>query len=434
MWSPPSARGNDMIRRLFALVIVIALLVAAAVWLADRPGQVVVHWLGWKVSGPVPVLIAALVALLAVGALLLKLVRAVVTFPGRVLEARRRRRTNQGYRALSDGLAAVAAGDPRQARRLARRADKLLEDRSLTGLLTAQAAQLSGDEPEAERRFHQMVERPETAFLGLKGLLTLAIKRGDNAAALDYARRAWALSGPTDGIAATLFDLQARAGQWAEAEATLIEAKKRGALSGGDLARFRALALLERSRVEAEPLAAMKLAMAAHKADPGMVPATVRAAELLHRLAKHRKAAAIISTTWRIAPHPALVDALYALAPAETPLQKVKRVEKLVRANPTAPDGHVALAEAALAAKLWGQARTHLEQALDQRPSQGLYVLLARLEREERKDEAAAQAWLAKSVTAPAEPAWTCAACGKATDHWAVTCPSCGQVDSLEWR
>ncbi len=434
MWWPPSARGNDMIRRLLLLVLVIALVVAAAVWLAERPGEVVIRWMGWRVDTTVPVLVLALLTVLGAAAFLLQALRGLIAFPRRVLDARRRRRTAQGYRALSDGLAAVAAGDPRQARRLARRADKLLEDRSLTGLLTAQAAQLSGDEPEAERRLHQMVERPETAFLGLKGLLTQAIKRGDDGAALDYARRAWALNGPTDGIAATLFDLQARAGQWAEAEATLDEARKRGALTGGDLARFRALALLERSRGETDTLPAMKLALAAHKADPGLVAAAVRAAELLHRLAKPRKAIAIITATWRISPHPDLVDALIALAPAETPLMRVKRIEKLVRANPAAPDGHIALAEAALAAKLWGQARTHLEQALDQRPTQGLYGLLARLEREEKQDEAAAQDWLAKAVGAPAEPAWTCTACGKATGHWAVTCPNCGRVDSLEWR
>lgn len=423
-----------MVRRLALFVVVTALLVAAAVWLADRPGQVVVHWLGYRITGPVPLLIAALVALLAVGALLIKLVRAIVGAPRRWLAARRERRTRQGYRALSDGLAAVAAGDRKGAKRLARQADKLLADRSLTGLLTAQAATLSGDEAEAERRLTAMVERPETALLGLKGLLDLALKRGDHAAALDYARRAWALGGPAAGLAGTLFDLQARAGQWSEAEATVAEAKKRGALSAGTLARFRALVLLERARADSVPVQALRTALDAHKADPGLGAAAVLAATLLHRAGKPRKAAATILDTWRIAPHPDLVEAWLALAPAETPTQRLKRLDKLVKANPDAPDGHIALAEAALAAKLWGVARTHLERALEQRPSGGLYVLFARLEREERGDERAATGWMAKSATAPAEPAWHCATCAKPTDRWSSTCPQCGAVDSLEWK
>ncbi|MGE5517743.1 MAG: heme biosynthesis protein HemY [Bacteroidota bacterium] len=423
-----------MVRRLALFVIVTALLVAAAVWLADRPGQAVIHWLGWKITAPVPVVIAALVALLAAGALLLKLVRGIVGAPGHWLAARRARRTRDGYRALSDGLAAVAAGDRKGAKRLARRADKLLADHSLTGLLTAQAATLSGDESEAERRLGAMVERPETAFLGLKGLLDLALKRHDHATALDYARRAWALGGPAAGLAATLFDLQARAGQWSEAEATLAEAKKRGALSGGTLARFRALVLLERARAEAVPAQALRTALDAHKADPGLAAAAVQAAALLHRADKPRKAAATLLDTWRIAPHPDLVEAWLALAPAETPLQRTKRLDKLVKTNPDAPDGHIALAEAALAAKLWGLARTHLEQALEQRPSDGVFVLFARLEREERGDERAATAWMAKSATAPTAPAWICATCAKPTDRWSSTCPHCGAVDSLEWK
>lgn len=423
-----------MIRRLFLFVAVTALLVAAAVWLADHPGQAVIHWLGWKITAPVPLVIAALLAVLGLGALALRLLRAVLGAPGRWLRARRDRRTRDGYRALSDGLAAVAAGDRKGAKRLARRADKLLSDSSLTGLLTAQAATLSGDDAEAERRLGAMVERPETAFLGLKGLMDQALRRHDHAAALDYARRAWALGGPALGLAATLFDLQARAGQWGEAEATLAEAKKRGALSGGTLARFRALALLERARTGDVPAQALRDALDAHKADPGLAAAAVQAATLLHRADKARKAASVILTTWRIAAHPDLVEAWLALAPAETPLQRLKRLDKLVKTNPDSPDGHIVLAETALAAKLWGVARTHLDRAAELRPSAGLYVLYARLEREERGDERAAAQWMAKSAAAPAEPAWTCGTCAKPTDRWATLCPHCGAVDSLEWK
>lgn len=423
-----------MIRRLIIFVAVTALLVAAAVWLADRPGQVVIHWLGWKVTAPVPLLIAALVAALALGSVALRLARMVLGAPGRFMAARRAKRTQAGYRALSDGLAAVAVGDKRQARKLAKRADRLLEDRALTGLLTAQAAELSGDEDEANRRFLLMTERGETAFLGLKGLLTQALKHGDHDAALDYARRAWALGTGANAIAATLFDLQARAGQWSEAEATLAEAKRRSALSDGGYRHLHALALLERARTETVPADALALALKAHQSDIGLVPAAHHAALLLHRLDKPRKALQVILTTWKVAPHPLLVEASLALAPAETPLQRVKRVERLVKANPDSPDGHIALGEAALAAKLWGLARTHLETALKQRPSGGVLMLLAKLEREERNDEAAAQGWMAQIPTAPAEPQWICHACGKSTDDWKPACPHCGAIDCLDWR
>ncbi|MGE4280830.1 MAG: heme biosynthesis protein HemY, partial [Magnetospirillum sp.] len=365
-----------------------------------------------------------------------RLLTTEVGAPGRFLTRRREARRQRGYAALSDGLAAVAVGDRKRAGKLAKQADKLLADPALTGLLTAQAAELSGDDGEAEKRLTSMVERPQTALLGLKGLLTLAKRRGDTEAALDYARRAWALGAPAADLATDLFDLQARAGQWVEAEATLDEARKRRALAAEDIRHRQALTQYERSlqaERDSDPASALALAQKAHQSDLTLVEAAARVSRLLHRAGKDRKAAAALTNTWQVAPHPLLVEAWLALAPAETPLQRVKRLEKLVKANPDAADGHMALAEAALAAKLWGAARNHLETAAVQRPSAAIYILLARLEREERQDEAAAQMWMSKVAQAPAEPAWHCHSCGKPADLWASTCPSCGAPDSLWW-
>jgi len=425
-----------MARRLILFAVLVAALVALAVWFADRPGSVTVHWQGWRVDTSVPVLLVTMACFMAAVAFVWRVLATVAGAPGRFLSRRREARRQQGYAALSDGLAAVAVGDRRRAGKLARQADKLLADPALTGLLTAQAAELSGNEAEAEKRLSGMVERPQTALLGLKGLLTLAKRRGDNAAALDYARRAWALGSPASDLAADLFDLQARSGQWIEAEATLEEARKRRALPAEDIRRRQALTQYERSlqaERDGDPASALSLAMKAHQSDLTLVAAAARASRLLHRAGKERKAAAVLTSTWQVAAHPALADAWLALAPAETPLQRVKRLEKLVKANPDATDGHMALAEAALAAKLWGEARNHLELAARQRPSAAIFILLARLEREERQNESAAQAWMSKVATAPAEPAWHCASCGKPADLWGSTCPSCGTPDSLWW-
>jgi HemY protein len=419
--------------RLILFILATAALVFASVWLADRPGEVTIRWQGWRVDTSVPVLLLAILVLVFALDALRRLLRAILSSPRRFLRARRDKRRVEGYRALSDGLAAVASGDRRQAKKLARRADKLLEDRSLTGLLTARAAELSGDDIEARRRFDDMLARPETAFLGLKGLLALALKEGDRAAALDYARRAWAVKPGSGELAETLYDLLAAAGQWGEAETMLAEAKRAGSLSGAALLHRQALALLERARAATDAKEALDLAVKAHRADPVLVPATVEAARRLAAAGKLRKAQAAIETTWEAAPHPDLAETWAGLEGGD-PLQRVKRLEKLVKTTPDAAEGHLALARSALDAKLWGIARSHLERAESLSPSVAVYDLLARLERGERKDEAAAKDWEAKGSTAPADAAWVCRACGKAAPAWSPTCPACGSVDALEWR
>ncbi|WP_242442651.1 heme biosynthesis HemY N-terminal domain-containing protein [Magnetospirillum sp. 15-1] len=68
-------------RRLLAFLILTGVVVAGAVWLADRPGEVTIHWLGWRVDTTVPVLLAALVLLLVALSVLNRLVRTVFGAP-----------------------------------------------------------------------------------------------------------------------------------------------------------------------------------------------------------------------------------------------------------------------------------------------------------------------------------------------------------------
>src|SRR6202023_2470432 len=94
-------------------IFIVAVVVAAAVFLADRPGRVDVIWQGWQIETSVGVLVAAAVlAALAVW-LLVSAIGLVISGPRRILRSRRERRRRAGYRALAQGMVAVAAGDAR---------------------------------------------------------------------------------------------------------------------------------------------------------------------------------------------------------------------------------------------------------------------------------------------------------------------------------
>ena len=164
-----------MIRALWFLLKV-AVVIAIAIWLADRPGTVSVHWLGYAVEAPFWVALLVTLAALGIAALGYRLLRGLIRTPQRIRRHSRARRRERGYRALTQGMVAIAAGDAPTARKMARKADGLLNEPPLTMLLSAQAAQLQGDERAAKQYFEAMLERPETAFLGMRGLLTQAIK------------------------------------------------------------------------------------------------------------------------------------------------------------------------------------------------------------------------------------------------------------------
>lgn len=420
--------------RTILFLVTVGLLIAAAVWLADRPGEVVVHWQGWRVDTNVPILVLGLLAVLFVFSAVFRLLVWIFSAPRRVVRARREKRQRKGYLALIDGLSAVAAGDPHQARKKAKTADSLLKDPPLTMLLSAQAAQLTGDAEAAKTHFTAMLDRPETAFLGLRGLLTQALKEGDQAAALDYARRAHALNAEAPWLTATLFDLQARAGLWREAQETLAEAERKGVFGADEARRKKAVVLYERAaQAEAagERKDAARLLRDAGKADPSFAAAAARLAGLLDAEGKTKKAAGVIEDAWRFNPSPDLAKAYMALFAGEAPLQRVRQAEKLAATHAAHPESHLVVAEAALEAELWGQARNHLLTVAERRPTARVYRMLATVEEREGGDAEAVRGWLAKAAEAKPEPVWLCRQCGTPAAAWSTACPACQGIDTI---
>src|SRR3954465_1860917 len=96
--------------RLVLYILGVAVLVAAAVWLANDPGAVHLAWHGWRVDTSVGVLVAALVLLVVVIVLLIRLAGSLGAAMRALAAKRRERRLNRGLMSLGDGFAAVMAG------------------------------------------------------------------------------------------------------------------------------------------------------------------------------------------------------------------------------------------------------------------------------------------------------------------------------------
>jgi HemY protein len=146
-----------------------------------------------------------------------------------------------------------------------------------------------------------------------------------------------------------------------------------------------------------------------------------------------RAATRAIERAWRTHPHPQLARILLRMAPA--PLEGFRQTERLCRGYENVVESRIALAEAALAADVWGEARRHLMACVNDRTAtQSVYKMLARLERRERRDESAAAAWLTKASEAAPDPVWLCRVCGGAHENWTPLCKPCGSFDSMEWQ
>jgi HemY protein len=415
----------------------LGVLVALAVWLAEQPGTVAIDWLGYRVETTVGLLILAVALVTVVLGLVYRFYRGLRRAPaeiGRSLGGSRRKR---GYKALTNGMVAVAAGDAREAARWSKKANHLLDEPPLTRLLAAQTAQLNGDDQAARKYFTEMLESGETRFLALRGLVMQALHDGDEETARRYLREAQALRPQTPWVVTHLFEMSEKAGDLDTAETTLREAERHKLLPRPEAQRKRAVVLLERA-MEADKAqrrdAALSDAREANKLAPGLIPATVLLARLHIDADQPRRAARLLERAWTENPHPDIAAAFMALNDKETAIDRMKRLDRLVSGNAGHPESRLAMARAALNAQLWGEARRHLAPLTGDTPEQRACRLMAEIEERENGDRAAAVSWLHRAEKAEPAATWVCGGCGAVATDWSAHCGACNAFDSVEWR
>jgi HemY protein len=431
-----------MIRVLIYLVIV-AVLAFGAVWLAERPGDVVITWQGERVETSVMVLMAAAAAVAVAAVLLWSIARAIVGSPDAVSRFLRNRRGVRAYQAVSNGLIAVGSGDARAARKFTADARRIAPNEPLTLLLSAQTAQLAGNRDAAAATFQQMAERDDTKVLGLHGLFVEARRRNDPAAALFYAEEAAKEAAVPPWAGQAVLEFRCIAGDWSAALVRLERNMKSGLIDKTAYRRQRAV-LLTAQALAAEdgtspPVAgqpdagrdrAREFALEAVKLAPDLVPAAALAGRLLGASGEKRKATRIIEAAWRANPHPDLADAFAHLQPGDSARERLARVESLAGKATGDAEAAIAVARAALDAKEFAIARAALVPLVEM-PTRRVAALMAALELQEG-DEGRGREWMARTLNARRDPAWT--ADGFVSDHWLPVSPVTGRLDAFEWR
>ena len=418
--------------RVALFLVLIVVLALVAVWLADRPGDVVITWQGWRLETSVMVATVAVAALMCFAIFLWSLWRLLTRAPARATTALSERRRRRGFNAISRGLVAIGAGDARAAHRFAAEALRNTPGEPLALLLTAQTAQLNGDRGAAEAAFRAMAARPDTRLLALHGLYVEAQRRHDLTAARQFAEEAAQAAPTLPWAGEAVLEFRCAAADWDGALERLDANRTSGLLDKAAHRRLRAVLLTARAVAaqEHDRDRAKTLAIEAARLAPDLVPAAALAGRLLAETGEPRKAGKIIETAWRANPHPDLADAYAHVRISDSARDRLKRIQSLVRQ----PEGHVegglALARAALDARELGVARTALTPLIAA-PTQRVAMLMAELE-ELTGDAGRAREWMGRALHARHDPAWT--ADGFVSERWMPVSPVSGRLDAFQWK
>ena len=416
--------------RVVVFLVLTAAFAYVAIWLADHPGEVSITWLGYHAGPPIGILIAGIACATV---LLWSVLRLLFRAPRQIALTVADRRAATGQRAIVRGLMAIGAGDVGAARRFAAKARRLVPDQPLLLMLQAQTAQLSGERDGAAAAFRAMVRCSDTKLFGLHGLFIEAQRRNDPAAARQYAEEAAKASPSLAWAGQAVLEFRCRDGDWSGALAILERNRKGGLVHADAFRRQRAVLLTARalSLKDRDAGTASELAQDAAKLCLGLVPAVALAGRLLAEAGEQRKAVRILEAGWRESPHPDIANAYADVIPGASARDRLVRMRLLARLAEAHPESALALANAALEAHEFAEARRSLAP-LTAAPTRRVATLMARIETAEHGDSGLAREWMARAVHAAHDPAWT--ADGVIAETWMPVSPVTGRLDAFQWR
>jgi HemY protein len=410
-------------RHILALLLVTAVVIGGAWWIEHLVGGVTLHAGPYTVEAPISVAVLAALLFAALLYAIYRIVDAVFGLGRKVRGITSRGARRKGERALTHTLVALAAREGESAKEHIAQARRYLGDSPHVLLLAASAGTMAGDEELATKAFEKLADGREGAFLGLRGLLNMAVAREDWARASELAKRAEKVHPGAAWLRAERSQFAARSGDWQEALLLNRDAAPQAALEAAA------------AEAERDPVQALKLARDAFKRDPGLPAAALAFARRLREAGKEKAAQDALQKAWARSPNPEI--AAMALATAPDRLARLKAAESLVQDAAESAESHMLLGRLALEAGQVPAAQRHAAAAeragLKQRR---LYMLMADIAEALGDDAGNRSAYheaVKRAADAEPDPEWHCGACGATHAAWHAACPNCHAVGRVRW-
>ena len=394
-------------KKFLIFLICVLILSLFSLWLMENPGTVVISWMDYEITTSM----AALIAFIVFISVIIYILRLPVLFIHFIKRSLVHQKQKNKEILLQQILNAIASQDEQAGIKLSTRIDKIYSTNSSLNLLLKALLKPSPD------IYQKLSELPETELAGFKGLIQIEQKNGNLEAALTLCEKAILKYKNIPWLVQETLYLQVLNEKWESALNTLEQIKKLKIESEQHYKNQKATLLLKLNK----PFEAYKTA-------PWLPQAALEAAK-----ANPKKAESILTRAWEETPSWELYKAYTNLFQKETPLVRYKKIEKLVSKHPGNKISYLALADSALQAKLWGQAKKELDDYL------AAYTLtvpaatmMAFYEQEARHDTKEAQKWIEQMKTAEPLYAFTCSKCGYKSDTWSPICPKCSTFASTE--
>lgn len=373
---------------LIFLLLQIFVLTLGGYFLATYPGTLTVQWLGYQLETSLLVFVIALIVVSFIVGFVIKTLSSFLRVPD-LLKARYHKYTYQkGIRALVCALTGLRAQDGKQAAKEAGYLRKFLQEETLATYFEAEAAIYCRDYVLAEKLFHALSERETFQFLGHAGLLRLSLVCGETQKALNSAMMAKKFYPLSSWVRNKIIEQAFIANKLDIALAEVEETMRLKIISNQNLKETKAQILfkLATHALQTKDLkTAVDYCHEAYELAQDKREIAHIYVGLLIEMNEEKRARHIIEQTWTLSPDEDLSKLYIDVMHPTSVLDRFKAIQRLASFSPHHPESFFICAQAAIDAKLWGQAHDHLNQLIaegytDERVSR----LMSELEHAER--------------------------------------------------
>lgn len=394
-------------QKLMILLFYIVVL-AFGVWeLTENPGSVSITWYGYVIETSVAFCIALIIAL--------TLAIHLILFPFRwvrsIKASLERKRFNRFKDLLIEALSNVLCNNLSENEDLIKKLEKYnSSDADLILMVKA----LSKTDPDI---YDKLIKNPKTYQAGWQGIIDRHIERGEIIKAAEEVEKLLEKNEKKEWILKEAFNLFTLNGEWKKAMSCLESLRKIKAVSD-KLYNYQKAVLLTK----------LGKGWDAFKLCPELPVAALEAAKI-----KPKKAEKIYFTSWREQPSFEVYRAFTKLFVRENSLSVYKHTLKLCENNPTAKLNSLVIADAAINAKLWSEAKKELTAYLAKYPLNiDVAIKMAQIEFDLNHNIHEAQRWIDKMSNLPPNANYVCTCCGHKTTDWMASCPVCNAFAGLK--
>tara|TARA_B100000989_G_scaffold148388_1_gene110586 strand:- start:12173 stop:13435 length:1263 start_codon:yes stop_codon:yes gene_type:complete len=401
--------------KIIKLFVYLLIFIIPIVWLSNYPGEVNIIWKGYLIETSFFFMITFILIIIFIVNITYRILFALRSFPKQYILKKNEKNLNLARETLENISYAWIGNDSKGIDIQARKLKKYTGDSIFSTLILAQRA-MKNKEYGKSLKFLEILERNEKSkFIAFKCKAMVFVKQNKKLDAQRYLKKAFDINSMDPWICDNLSVLLAKSRKWQEAAKTLEKFKKNSELSS------KRVGYLLKSG--ADPIKTYEIS-------DESIPVVVNVLKHYLNLKNEEKVHEILRKTWKKLRYFGLIQAIFAETKYDIKLalKRYRLVYKALKNDLGSNETKIAMAFAALNAKLWEKSRSFLvsidKSSIDSR------VMTIWNELSEKSDRIKAPK-VEKKLSDP--PYWFCSSCNLKQKNWNIYCENCDTIGTIKW-